>query len=210
MIKRYRQWIVMATVALLAACASAPQKKVKPAVTTVDVQESVGFTITELADIDDAVRLDYDRALILLESGDFEAGIPLMESVVVAAPQLSAPYIDLGIAYHQQGDLEAAEKNLRLGLEANPEHPIAHNELGIVYRKTARFAEARSSYESALAVYPGYHYARRKLAVLCDLYLADFECAMENYEAYMAAVVSDDEATMWMRDLEYRMQQAGQ
>ena len=92
-----------------------------------------------------------------------------------------------------------------MALEINPQHPIALNELGIVYRKTARFAEARQSYEAALAVYPGYHYARRNLAVLCDLYLSDLECAADNYEAYMATVHSDEEAAMWLRDVNFRL-----
>jgi len=73
-----------------------------------------------------------------------------------------------------------------------------------VYRKTGRFAEARSSYERALAIYPGYHFARRNLAILCDLYLADLDCALANYEAYMATVPGDDEASMWIADIRNR------
>jgi len=103
--------------------------------------------------------------------------------------------------------LEAAERNLRLALSNNPDHPIANNELGIVLRKTGRFAEARKHYQAALAVYPGYHYARRNLAVLCDLYLADLDCALQNYQAYMTTVPSDDEASMWIKDLQYRLNQ---
>ena len=90
-------------------------------------------------------------------------------------------------------------------VELNPDHPVVHNELGIIYRKTARFPEARRSYEAALAVYPGYHYARRNLAVLCDLYLADLQCAADNYEAYMATVHSDDEAAMWLKGVQFRL-----
>jgi hypothetical protein len=45
---------------------------------------------------------------------------------------------------------------------------------------------------------------------LCDLYLADLNCALDNYEAYMATVPSDDEASMWIKDLRYRMEQGGQ
>ena len=43
--------------------------------------------------------------------------------------------------------------------------------------------------------------------MLCDLYLADLECALDNYEAYMATVPSDDEASMWIADLKLRMGQ---
>ena len=192
--------------AMLAACNTTPTKQARtPAPAQIEIEESVGFTIVEKSRIDGDVRVDYERALELLGQGNSQDGARLLESVIEKAPELSAPQIDLAIAHHRKGDLEAAERHLRAALEINPDHPIALNELGIVYRKTARFADARQSYEAALAVYPGYHYARRNLAVLCDLYLADLECALSNYEAYMTTVHSDDEAAMWMKDVRYRL-----
>ena len=174
----------------------------------IEIQEEVGFTITEEERISNEVRAEYEDALTLLEQGHHEQGIAVLEAVAEAAPNLSAPRIDLGIAYHHAGDLQAAERNLLLAVEANPDHPIAHNELGIVYRKAGRFSEARRSYQAALATYPGYHYARRNLAVLCDLYLADLNCALQNYEAYMTTVPSDEETSMWIADIRLRMGQS--
>jgi Flp pilus assembly protein TadD len=195
---------------VVAACASSgPAPKATAA--RIEIQEQIGFTITEKARVGDNTRVDYEQAVNALERGNNEEAIRLLQSVADAVPQLSAPRIDLGIAFHNAGDLEAAERNLRLALANNPDHPIANNELGIVLRKTGRFAEARKSYEAALKVYPGYHYARRNLAVLCDLYLADLDCALRNYQAYMATVPSDAEASMWIKDLQIRMnQQEGQ
>jgi Flp pilus assembly protein TadD len=173
----------------------------------IEIQEEVGFTITEEVRISGNVRTDYAAALGYLEQDRHEEGVALLETVAEEAPQLSTPRIDLGIAYHRAGNLEAAERNLLLALESNPDHPIAHNELGIVYRKSGRIAEARKSYEAALAIYSGYHYARRNLAILCDLYLGDLVCALENYEAYMATVPSDEEAAMWIADIRARIGQ---
>ena len=173
----------------------------------IEIQEQVGFTITEEAQIGGDVRIEYETALSFLEQGRHDEGIALLERVAAATPELSAPRIDLGVAQHRAGDLEAAEANLLLALEANPEQPVAYNELGIIYRKTGRFLDARESYESALAVYPGFHFARRNLAILCDLYLGDLDCALENYEAYMETVPSDEEASMWIADLRYRLDQ---
>jgi Flp pilus assembly protein TadD len=189
---------------VLSACATAPPTGT-PA--QIEIQEQVGFTITEDARISGSVRADYELALTYLAQGRHEEGIALLETVAEAAPELSAPRIDLGIAHHRAGDLEAAERNLLLALEVNPQQPAAHNELGIVYRKTGRFSQARTSYEAALEVYPGFHYARRNLAILCDLYLADLDCALANYEAYMATVPSDDETSMWISDIRYRLEQ---
>ena len=183
---------------------SQPEKSVAAKPARVEVQEAVGFTIVEDATIDAAVRLDYDRAHDLLLQGRTQDGIDLLQTVAAAAPNLSAPHIDLAIAYHGEGDLEAAEAQLKQALDINPMHPVALNELGIVYRKTARFSQARQSYQAALDVYPGFHYARRNLGVLCDLYLADLDCAVENYEAYMATVDSDDEAALWLKNARFR------
>ncbi len=198
--------LMSAAAILVTACASAvtKPKQAPTAEAYIEIQEAVGFTIVEEARIEPGVRLDYDAALVLLEQGRHAEGVELLEAVAAAAPELSAPRIDLGIAHHRAGNLDAAEQQLMQAVDLNPSHPIAHNELGIVYRKTGRFAQARQSYESALEIYPGYHFARRNLAVLCDLYLADPECALSNYEAYMETVTRDDEVTMWIQDIRNR------
>jgi Flp pilus assembly protein TadD len=192
----------------LAGCATttAPQRSTSQ----IEVQESIGFTITETVAVNEDVRADYLQALALLQGEGRSEGVRLLESITERAPELSAPFVDLGVAHHRNGDLEAAERNLLQALALNPDHPMAHNELGIIYRKTGRFSAARSSYEAALAIYPYYHYARRNLAILCDLYLADSQCALDNYEAYMATVPEDNEASMWITDLRNRMGGASQ
>ncbi len=196
--------LLVLSACIISACATTDSSHT-PA--RIEIQEQVGFTITEKVRISSNVRADYEEALTHLQQGRHEQGVALLQAVAEAAPQLSAPRIDLGIAYHRADNFEAAASNLLLALELNPGHPIAHNELGIVYRKAGRFAEAKKSYEAALAVYPGYHYARRNLAVLCDLYLADLTCALENYEAYMATVPSDKQASMWISDIRNRIGQ---
>lgn len=202
----------LTVLALVTGCAttSTTTKSRAPAKTNIEIQEAVGFTIVEDGRIGSAVRGDYDTALTYLRQGQNDKGIEILETLVSSAPHLTAPRIDLGIAYHETGNLEAARNHLEAALETSPAHPIAHNELGIVYRKLGRFGEARQSYEAALAVFPSYHFARRNLAVLCDLYLADLACALENYQAYMATVPGDDEASMWIADIQNRMGRPGE
>ena len=205
----HKQWLARASIlafaTVLGACATTSTAS-RPSA-TIAVQEDVGFTITEAVAVDNDVRAEYIQALGHLERAQHDEGLAMLQDVAGSAPDLSTPRIEMGIAYHVVGDLPAAEENLLMALELNPDHPIAHNELGIVYRKTGRFADARRSYESALAVYPGYHHARRNLGILCDLYLADLDCALENYEAYMKTVPGDDEAAMWIADIRGRLGQ---
>ena len=205
--KRLNIALLTGVAVLVAACNSTPvRQQAEPATTLTRIErpDPFGFTITEETQIEGDVRADYDRALALLDQGDVDAGIELLEAVTESAPGVSAPHIDLATAYHRKGNLEAAESHLDQALEINPDHPMAHNELGIIYRKTARFYEARRSYEAALIIYPNYHYARRNLAVLCDLYLDDLDCAVDNYEAYMATVDADEEAAQWLKNARFR------
>ena len=200
-----RTGLSMLAAALLIAGCGVSAVSQKPA--RIEIQEEVGFVITEDARINSAVRADYEEALRLLGQGNNAEGIALLAKAAEEAPQLSAPRIDLGIAYQQAGDLGAAEEELQKALAINPEHPVVHNELGIVYRKSGRFAEARRSYEAALAIYPSFHFARRNLAILCDLYLADMECALEQYLAYVETAPEDEEVAMWLADIRNRMNQ---
>jgi len=186
--------------------APAPEA-VRPA--RVEVEDDVGFTVTEVVSINGALRADYREAVSLLARDDFDGGIALLLVVTEKAPEATAPFVDLGIAYSRTGAFEKAEASFKRALASTPDHPVAHNELGIVHRKQGKFAEARHSYLRALEIYPGFHYARRNLAVLCDLYLGDSECALEHYEIYRASVAEDREVDIWISDIRNRAVPAG-
>jgi Flp pilus assembly protein TadD len=171
----------------------------------IETRDEGGFTISERVRVAAGVHADFETALRHLEQEQYERGIALLVEVTQAAPDVTTPHIDLGIAYGRVGDLERAEESIKRALELNPSHPVALNELGIVYRRTGRFEEARGSYERALEEYPDFHFARRNLAILCDLYLTDLECALRHYQVYSQAVPQDEAAAIWIADLRNRV-----
>jgi Flp pilus assembly protein TadD len=197
----WRRACVVAIAASLFACSTSGPTR--PA--AVATQDESGFTITESVSVSASARANFESALRLLERGEYDSGIALLVDVTKAAPDVTSLHIDLGIAYGRAGDLERAEDSIKNALQLNPRHPVAHNELGILYRKTGRFERARKSYETALDVYPDFHFARRNLAILCDVYLLDLECALKHYRAYSEAVTDDEAVAMWIADLSDRV-----
>jgi Flp pilus assembly protein TadD len=163
-----------------------------------------GFTIVESAKIDGATRSDYARAAGLLAQEHYAEGIALLETITTKQPKLAAAHVDLGIAYSKIDQLDKAEASLKRAVELQPQHPIAWNELGLVQRKLGKLSDARASYEKSLAAAPGFHFARLNLAVLCDLYLEDATCALDNYRLYQQAVPDDKQVAGWIASAKTR------
>ncbi len=188
--------LLLVFVIALAGCAvSQPKEDAHRDIVTPDKTEQV----------DSKVRDDFDEAMKSLEAGNLDKGIAQLNQLTERSKTSTAPYINLAIAYEKQGNPEAAEQNLKKALAINPDHPVANNEYGLLYRRTGRFAEAKKAYERTLEISPLFLPARKNLAILCDLYLRDLECALKNYQVYSQAVPDDKAVGIWIADLQKRL-----
>jgi hypothetical protein len=56
-----------------------------------------------------------------------------------------------------------------------------------------------------LTMYPDFLPGRKNLGVLCDIYLQDLECALQNYEEYLKGVPGDEKVAIWITDVKSRI-----
>ena len=163
-----------------------------------------GFVIREAPAMDAESRNAFEKALALMQTEDFGAAAELLQKVIESSPGVTAPYINMAIACRQTGKTKEAEESLKKALELVPQHPVASNEYGLLLRHEGRFAEARTIYEQSLAAFPEYLPLHRNLGILCDLYLNDQVCALEQYQIYSDAMPEDEKVKIWIADLQMR------
>lgn len=163
-----------------------------------------GFVITESYGLGPQVRAEFDQASAMIREGKYDKATELLEKVIAQSPEMTAPHINVAIAYERINKPEQAEQHLKKALASIPGHPVASNEYGLLLRKAGRFAESRQVYEKSLAAFPEYYPIHKNLGILCDLYLKDAACALEQYEIYGKAMPKDPQVKLWIADLQTR------
>jgi len=147
----------------------------------------------------------YAKALQLMKSGrNTDAELEFKE-LVVEYPQLSGPQLNLGLLYLRDSRLPEAEATFKAALEHEPANAVAGNELGIVERKLGKFAEAEAAYQRTIAAEPNYAPAHLNLGVLYDLYLAQPQKALDQFERYLEIAGDNKQVAGWVVELRKRV-----
>lgn len=185
-------WILMCIVLLPAGCAIESKRPGESA-----PQENIV--------VDSDVQQLFDQAVGLLKAKDYDNAIALLNTVIEREQRLTAPYTNIAMAYREKGDAAKAEEYLMQALNVDLADPIANNELGLLYRKQGRFEDAKKAYTNALTRHPDYLPVVKNLGILCDLYMRDLQCAMEQFEKYQSERPDDQTMKIWIADLKRRV-----
>jgi tetratricopeptide (TPR) repeat protein len=156
-------------------------------------------------EVDPDIELDFKSAIALMQQDENTQAVVILKTVIEREQRLPAPFVNIAIAYNKLGEPKAAEENLIKALKLDIGHPVANNELGLLYRKTGRFKAARTAYENAIKDNPGYLPAKQNLGVLCDLYMHDYNCALEQFEEYLEIKPDDKTVVIWVADVKRRL-----
>jgi tetratricopeptide (TPR) repeat protein len=122
-----------------------------------------------------------------------------------AYPQFAGPQLNLGLLYLHDSRLSEAEAAFKAALTLTPTNPVAGDELGIVERKLGKFTDAESAYLRAITAEPNYAPAHLNLGVLYDLYMAEPQKALEQFERYIEIAGENKQVAGWVVELRKRV-----
>lgn len=196
----------LVAIVLLTGCGGA-KKSVRSAPPATDKQQEVQQQQAEVvAKINPRAKQDFDDALKAMEAGDDAKAEALLRKVSAEHPDLSGPYVNLGLLKFRSGKLDDAEKQFQQALKVNPRSAVSFNHLGIILRGKGQFKEAREYYEKALDINPDYAFAHLNYGILLDLYIGELEKALEHYGKFQELSQAEDkEVTKWIADLNNRI-----
>ena len=127
------------------------------------------------------------------------------KQLALAYPEFAGPQVNLGLLYLHASRYADAEGAFKAALARSPDNAIASDELGIAERKLGKFAEAEAAYQHTIAVEPNYAPAYLNLGVLYDLYLAQPQKALEQFEHYLTLAGDNKQVAGWVIELKKRV-----
>jgi hypothetical protein len=97
-----------------------------------------------------------DEGFRLLQAGDTDAALPLLQQAVTQNPADARSHGFLGVVHARRGDLPAAIASLQQAVRLQPADAASHYNLAVVLVQAGRNAEARAELEHALSLSPGH------------------------------------------------------
>jgi tetratricopeptide (TPR) repeat protein len=211
------RFVSVGALALLAACHSAPPKPAH-ATASDDARAPANVpaagaaagaagsaTPVQVAPIPERAAQQYAQALQLMKSGRTTDAELELKQLAAGYPQLTGPQLNLGLLYLHDSRLPEAEAAFKAVLVLAPSSAVAGNELGIVERKLGKFTEAEAAYQRTIAAEPNYAPAHLNLGVLYDLYLAQPQKALDEFERYIELAGESKQVAGWVVELRKRV-----
>jgi len=118
--------------------------------------------------------------VVLLQNGDPEGALPLLEQAATRAPERPDYHNRLGVALAALGRIDEAIVAYRKAIASKPDQPEAHNNLAIALAASGDHPAAIIAYRRALTVQPGFSEAHNGLGVALSA-IGDFEEAEHHY-----------------------------
>jgi tetratricopeptide (TPR) repeat protein len=162
-----------------------------------------------LAKVPKSIISQYQQAIELMRSQQWQAADNLFDNVIASQPQLSGAYVNKALIALAQDDIVSANIQLNKAILVNADNPYAHQIKAKLLRTQGQYEQAEQHYRTALAIWPQYPEAQVNLAILLELYRGKYVEARQYYLAYLANQPGSDQAKRWLAGVEIKIQRAG-
>ena len=152
---------------------------------------------------------EFAKATVAMNAGQWGQAEGLLRLMTETYPQLSGPFVNLGISLYNLERVDEAETALKQAIVVNSTNMDAYTWLGYLYREQGRFSEAEQNYLAALEIWPHHSDSHRNLGILYDLYMGRFDEALKHYQMLQRILPEEDRQVKgWIMDLQRRLPKA--
>ncbi len=168
-----------------------------------DAAVSVNPYLLDRKPVSKRARQQFDQALEAMRLKQWSRAESTLKLLNADFPELSGPWLNLGITYIALERPEQAEAALQRAITVNPNNLDAYNQLAALRRQDGDFRSAEKLYQQALEVWPDHAPSHLNLGILYDVYLGELLKADEHYRAYQALQPEPDKRVAgWLLDLQ--------
>lgn len=149
----------------------------------------------------------YAEAVSAISNGDWDRAELILQEMSIDYPELSGPWVSLGIVYRDTDRPEQAIEAMSHAVKINKHNVAAWNLLAYTHRTQGNFKEAEQAYQKAIKAWPESAESHLNLAILYDMYMGRFAEAATHYERYQSLQDEPDRKVAgWLADLKRRKQ----
>lgn len=153
-----------------------------------------------------AARALFADAVRAMQSQQWPQAESILLQVVSQYPDLSGPYLNLGIVYRHRNQMDKAKEAFAQAATINSMNIDALNQLALINRELGDFKAAETHYLSALSIWPKHADSHRNLGILYDLYMGEFDKALQHFEIYQYLQNEPNrQVAGWIIDLQRRI-----
>lgn len=192
---RYTLWALLLVLSFLSACAN---KASKPEVV---IEQNIGTTKPTLTSLH---QIEYEKGLDLMKAKSFDQAHIIFTKITTSYPNLAGAYVNLALIYNAKSNENQAELHIKKALQINPNNVDALIQIAALRQKSGGFKEVENYLLIAEAIDSSNEIVQYNLAVLYEIYLQQYDDAINHYENYLALTSNDDKETVkrWIKLLE--------
>jgi tetratricopeptide (TPR) repeat protein len=187
--------LLIASFVVLTGCAG---KSAKPSAVVEPVSKSSVPVLSE------ADKSQFKNGLTALEAKQYDEARSVFQGLLSTHPNLAGAAVNLGLIEQAQGHDDKARKQFEAALGMNPSSISARLQIAALDQKEGKFAAAEQHLLTAHNYKPKHSLINYNLGVLYELYLQDYDKAIDHYQLYVDHSAKNDVKTVqrWIKLLE--------